>query len=116
MAVETAKSNSNAETDAFIADVVKRLIEKGVHPARAQKAASWIRFVPMSDGRTVARVRAEYGPIESWHDGAASVLMSDLDRLAPEIPWESYSARIKAAADRLQLQRAAEAKQSTTEE
>ncbi len=60
----------------FRREVVDSLIAKGVHPARAEMAVEkGVRFLTMNTGTVVARVIAEYGPVEKWQDGAADILL-----------------------------------------
>ncbi|MBA3342875.1 MAG: hypothetical protein H0W30_18910 [Gemmatimonadaceae bacterium] len=68
----------------FTRDVVERLIAKGLHPARAEAAVEkGLRFLQLNTGAFVARVIADHGPIETWQDGAASVLLRDINYYAP---------------------------------
>nr|MBA3405383.1 hypothetical protein [Gemmatimonadaceae bacterium] len=53
----------------FTRDVVERLIANGLHPARAEAAVEkGLRFLQLNTGAIVARVVAEYGPIDTWQD------------------------------------------------
>ncbi|MBA3405488.1 MAG: hypothetical protein H0U13_12530 [Gemmatimonadaceae bacterium] len=71
----------------FRREGVDSLIAKGVHPARAEMAVEkGVRFMTMNTGTVVARVIAEYGPVEKWQDGAADILLRDLRYDAPEVP------------------------------
>ncbi len=85
-------STSEEETEKerlFTRDVVERLITKGLHPARAEAAVErGLRFLKLNTGAVVARVTADYGPIETWQDGAANVLLRDITYFAPEPPQQ----------------------------
>lgn len=71
---------------AFTRTVVDRVIAKGIHPARAEKAVESLRFLQLNTGKWVVWLFGNYGPLESWQDGATDVIVKDIQYLAPEAP------------------------------